>query len=114
MDMLTQWLEWMPSLAPGLVVSLQLTGLSLLFGFPLGLLFAVMAASKVVPFQWISFLFVEVGRGLPALVLLYLVEGVLGLVSEVALRLLPHQATSAKPKTISAGMIVSFVFAFRT
>ncbi|MFE4834638.1 amino acid ABC transporter permease [Arthrobacter sp. NPDC056691] len=72
MDMLTQWLGWLPALAPGLVVSLQLTGLSLLFGFPLGLLFAVMAAAKPAPLQWISFLFVEIGRGLPALVLLYL------------------------------------------
>ncbi|GAA5194552.1 amino acid ABC transporter permease [Arthrobacter gyeryongensis] len=72
MDMLTQWLGWLPNLAPGLLVSLQLTGLALLFGFPLGLLFAVMAAAKLAPLQWISFLFVEIGRGLPALVLLYL------------------------------------------
>jgi len=73
MDMLNQWLEWLPDMAPGLAVSLQLTGLSLLFGFPLGLLFAVMAeARKFPPLQWISFLFVEIGRGLPALVLLYL------------------------------------------
>lgn len=72
MDMLTQWLGWLPNLAPGLLVSLQLTGLALLFGFPLGLLFAVMSAAKTAPLQWISFLFVEIGRGLPALVLLYL------------------------------------------
>jgi polar amino acid transport system permease protein len=72
MDMLTQWLQWMPNLVPGLMVSLQLTGLALLFGFPLGLLFAVMAAAKPAPLQWISFFFVEIGRGLPALVLLYL------------------------------------------
>jgi polar amino acid transport system permease protein len=72
MDLLTQWLAWMPNLTPGLLVSLQLTGLSLLFGFPLGLLFAVMAAAKILPLQWISFFFVEIGRGLPALVLLYL------------------------------------------
>ena len=72
MDLITQWLAWMPALTPGLMVSLQLTGLSLLFGFPLGLLFAVMAAAKIAPLQWISFFFVEIGRGLPALVLLYL------------------------------------------
>ncbi|WP_077487817.1 amino acid ABC transporter permease [Sinomonas mesophila] len=72
MDMLTQWVGWLPNLAPGVLVSLQLTGFSLLFGFPLGLLFAVMAEAKFLPLQWISFLFVEVGRGLPALVLLYL------------------------------------------
>jgi polar amino acid transport system permease protein len=72
MDIFTQWLAWMPALTPGLMISLQLTGLSLLFGFPLGLLFAVMAAAKIAPLQWISFFFVEIGRGLPALVLLYL------------------------------------------
>lgn len=72
MDLLTQWLEWWPNLAPGLVVSLQLTGLSLLFGFPFGLLLAVMAAADFAPMRWISFVFVEIGRGLPALVLLYL------------------------------------------
>lgn len=72
MDMVNDWLEWLPSFAPGLGVSLQLTGLALLFGFPLGLLFAVMAEAKFAPLQWISFVFVEVGRGLPALVLLYL------------------------------------------
>ncbi|MFK0009511.1 amino acid ABC transporter permease [Paenarthrobacter sp. NPDC090520] len=72
MDLITQWLSWMPNLTPGLGVSLQLTGLSLLFGFPFGLLLAVMAEAKLAPLQWISFLFVEVGRGLPALVLLYL------------------------------------------
>ncbi|MFJ4029065.1 amino acid ABC transporter permease [Paenarthrobacter sp. NPDC089989] len=72
MDLINQWLSWMPNLTPGLAVSLQLTGLSLLFGFPFGLLLAVMAEAKLKPLQWISFLFVEVGRGLPALVLLYL------------------------------------------
>ncbi|MCM0616886.1 amino acid ABC transporter permease [Paenarthrobacter sp. TYUT067] len=72
MDLITQWLSWLPNLAPGLSVSLQLTGLALLIGFPFGLLLAVMAEAKFLPFQWISFAFVEIGRGLPALVLLYL------------------------------------------
>ena len=73
MEFLTDWAEWFPRMGPGVVVSLQLTGLSLLFGMPLGLLLALMAeARKAPPLQWISYLFVEVGRGLPALVLLYL------------------------------------------
>ncbi|MFF1831669.1 amino acid ABC transporter permease [Paenarthrobacter sp. NPDC058040] len=72
MDLINQWLGWMPNLTPGLAVSLQLTGLSLLFGFPFGLLLAVLAEAKPAPLRWISFLFVEIGRGLPALVLLYL------------------------------------------
>ncbi|MFF1831991.1 amino acid ABC transporter permease [Paenarthrobacter sp. NPDC058040] len=72
MDLINQWLGWLPNLTPGLGVSLQLTGLSLLFGFPFGLLLAVLAEAKPAPLRWISFLFVEIGRGLPALVLLYL------------------------------------------
>lgn len=72
MEMLEQWIGWLPALGPGLVVSLQLTGLALLFGLPLGLVFAVMIESRFRLLRWISFLFVEVGRGLPALVLLYL------------------------------------------
>lgn len=72
MDMIQDWIGWLPGLMPGLAISLQLTGLALLFGLPLGLVFAVMAEARFAPLQWISFLFVEVGRGLPALVLLYL------------------------------------------
>ena len=72
MDLINQWLGWLPNLTPGLGVSLQLTGLSLLFGFPFGLLLAVLAEAKPAPLRWVSFLFVEIGRGLPALVLLYL------------------------------------------
>ena len=72
MDLINQWLGWFPALTPGLGVSLQLTGLSLLFGFPFGLLLAVLAEAKPAPLRWVSFLFVEIGRGLPALVLLYL------------------------------------------
>ena len=72
MDMIEDWAGWLPNFAPGLLVSLQLTGLALLFGFPLGLIFAGMAAAKQAPLRWVSFLLVEVGRGLPALVLLYL------------------------------------------
>lgn len=72
MELFEQWAGWWPDLTPGLAVSLQLTGLALLFGFPLGLLLAVMAASRLSVLRWCSFLVVEVGRGLPALVLLYL------------------------------------------
>lgn len=73
MEFFTEWIEWLPRLSPGVVVSLQLTGASLLFGLPFGLLLAVMSeARKAPPVQWVAYLFVEVGRGLPALVLLYL------------------------------------------
>lgn len=72
MDLFGSWLEWFPELAPGLIVSLQLTGLSLLFGLPLGLLLALAIESPARPLRYLSMVFVEIGRGLPALVLLYL------------------------------------------
>lgn len=72
MSFVTDWFEWLPELTPGIAISLKLTGLALLFGFPLGLLLAVTAESKFASLRWISFFAVEIGRGLPALVLLYL------------------------------------------
>lgn len=72
MELLSTWLEWLPDLAPGLLVSLQVTGMCLLVGLPLGLLLAVAVESPARPVRLIALLFVEVGRGAPALVLLYL------------------------------------------
>jgi amine acid ABC transporter, permease protein, 3-TM region, His/Glu/Gln/Arg/opine family len=72
-DLMTQWGELFPDLLPGLLVTLQLTVLSLLLGLPLGVLLAVgaMAPSRVI--RWPVIALVEVGRGAPALILLYLV-----------------------------------------
>lgn len=72
MELLNDWLDWLPELAPGLVVSLKLAGAALLLGMPFGLLLAVAIESPVRPLRWTAMFFVEVGRGLPALVLLYL------------------------------------------
>ena len=72
MEFATDWIEWLPTVAPGLVVSVELTALCLLFGMPFGLLLALMIESPVPPLRWAAFLAVEIGRGAPALVLLYL------------------------------------------
>jgi polar amino acid transport system permease protein len=72
MGVVDQWIGWLPALGPGLVVSVELTALCLLFGMPFGLLLALMIESPVLPLRWIAFLAVEIGRGAPALVLLYL------------------------------------------
>lgn len=72
MPFIADWISWLPDLAPGLAVSLALTGLCLLFGMPLGLLLALMIESPIVPLRVIAFAIVEVGRGAPAIVLLYL------------------------------------------
>lgn len=73
MDLITQWISWLPQLSEGLAVSLQLTGVSLLFGLPLALVAALLVASKNRIVRWIALIIVEFGRGVPTLVLLYLV-----------------------------------------
>ena len=72
MTFLDQWISWLPALSPGLAVSLTLTGLCLLFGMPLGLLLALMLEGPAKPLRMAALVVVEVGRGAPALVLLYL------------------------------------------
>jgi polar amino acid transport system permease protein len=72
MDLLNRWGEWLPDLAPGLLVSLELTGLALLLGMPFGLALAVAIESPLAPLRLVAMVVVEIGRGLPALVLLYL------------------------------------------
>lgn len=72
MSFLDDWAEWLPTLLPGLAVSIQLTVLCLLVGLPLGLLLAVMIESRALPLRGIAYAVVEIGRGAPALVLLYM------------------------------------------
>jgi polar amino acid transport system permease protein len=67
------WGGDLPDLLHGLVVALELTGLSLLIGFPGGLLTALMVSSRNRAAGLLGLAIVEVGRGLPLLVLLYIV-----------------------------------------
>ena len=71
--LLQEWAEWFPVLLQGLRQSLWLAFAAIVIGFPLGFLLAVVVMSKR---RWLSALglvFVEIGRGMPALVILYLV-----------------------------------------
>ena len=72
MFFLSDWAGWRPDLLPGLLVSIELTVLCLLLGMPFGLLLALMIESPYLPLRAIAFVAVEIGRGAPALVLLYL------------------------------------------
>lgn len=65
--------EWLPRLLEGFGVTLSVTGLSLLFGLPLGLLFATGMLSKNRVIRYGTIAVVEFGRGVPLLVLLYLI-----------------------------------------
>lgn len=73
MEMLSNWIDWTPQLWKGLKVSLQLTGLALLFGLPLGLVLALASSAKQRLLRYLAIAMVEVGRGAPALVVLQMV-----------------------------------------
>lgn len=61
---------WLPDLWAGFLISLRVTLFSLLFGMPAGLLLALGVQSKSRPLHAACLVFVEIGRGAPALVLL--------------------------------------------
>lgn len=73
MSSLYAWAGYLPDLIDGLWVALRLTGLSLLFGYPLGLLLALGVGSRLAVIRWLALLLVELGRGMPLLVLLFIV-----------------------------------------
>jgi polar amino acid transport system permease protein len=66
------WLEWLPTLLSGLLVSLEVTAVCLALGIPLGLILALGVQSKAAALRAPSLVVVEVGRGAPALILLQL------------------------------------------
>lgn len=67
------WVDWLPRLLDGLAVSAQVTGLALLLGFTGGLALALLSSARARPLRWAAIGLVEVGRGMPALVMLQLV-----------------------------------------
>jgi polar amino acid transport system permease protein len=71
MDFAT-WIGYVIGLLPGLETALQLTGISLVLGYPLALVFALLLDSRFRVLRWITLVLVELGRGIPLLVLLYI------------------------------------------
>ncbi|TIC85638.1 amino acid ABC transporter permease [Nocardioides sp. GY 10127] len=66
--------SWLPDLLEGLRHSLWLTFVSLLLGLPLGLVLGYVAElTPSRPVRWLLVALIELARGLPALVVLYLV-----------------------------------------
>lgn len=64
---------YLPRLGQGLIVSLQLTALSVVLGYLIGLLFALGVSARRGWVRWPCLVLVGVGRGIPALVVLYIV-----------------------------------------
>jgi polar amino acid transport system permease protein len=69
-NLLEQWKGWLPDLLDGYRLSLEVTGISLAVGIPLGLALALMVSTASRPVRTLALVFVEVGRGAPALILL--------------------------------------------
>lgn len=66
------WPQYIPELLPGLWVAVSMTTLSCLGGYILGFFLAVMVESKTKLVQYSAVIIVELGRGIPILVLLLL------------------------------------------
>lgn len=73
MTWLTEWADYLPQMMSGLSVSLMIAGVSILFGYPLGLVLSLMVSAKNFAVRTLALAVVEIGRGAPALVVLYLV-----------------------------------------
>lgn len=73
MTWLTEWAGYLPQMMSGLSVSLMIAGVSILFGYPLGLVLSLMVSAKNLAVRTLALAVVEIGRGAPALVVLYLV-----------------------------------------
>ena len=64
------WWRSLPQLLSGLAVSLEVTGIALAVGIPLGLGLALAVQSRRAAVRYPALAFVEIGRGAPALILL--------------------------------------------
>ncbi|WSQ15769.1 amino acid ABC transporter permease [Streptomyces sp. NBC_01231] len=70
---MSSWHDLFPQFLPGLWVTLKLTLGGLIFGLPLGVVLAVVTSSSWRLAKWVGIGFVELGRGTPGLIVLYLV-----------------------------------------
>lgn len=73
MSFLNEWSTFFPHLLNGLLVSLRLAAISLGVGIPVGLCLAVANGSQGRVIKSIAVVLVEIGRGMPALVMLQLI-----------------------------------------
>lgn len=100
------WGSWALDLLPGLLVSLELTAVFVVLGIPYGLLLAIGGLQRNRVVSVISIAVIEVGRGVPALVIIYLVY--FGL-PQAGLTLAAFAATGVA-LAVSYGSYVSDVF----
>lgn len=73
MSFLSTWAGFLPDFLDGLRVTLELTGVSLLIGLPLGAVLGLASTSPNRSVRWPVIVIVEIGRGVPGLIMLYFV-----------------------------------------
>lgn len=67
------WAGYLPEMLVGLKVSLLIAGVSIAAGYPIGLGLGLMVSAKNLAARTAGLTIVEIGRGAPALVILYLI-----------------------------------------
>jgi polar amino acid transport system permease protein len=72
MTFIESWIDWSPTLLRGLWLSVRITFFSLLLGLPLGMVLALLATAKRRWLRRLAIAAVEIGRALPAIVVLQL------------------------------------------
>ncbi|MGL3805356.1 amino acid ABC transporter permease [Paeniglutamicibacter sp. R2-26] len=72
MTWLAEWVGYLPQMMGGLGVSLSIAAVSIAFGYPLGLGLSIMVTARNLAVRAVGLAVVEIGRGAPALVILYL------------------------------------------
>jgi His/Glu/Gln/Arg/opine family amino acid ABC transporter permease subunit len=65
--------EWLPQFVVAALQTLELTAVSFVIAIFVGVAVALLRRWRVAPVQWLMVAFVEVGRGTPALVILFLI-----------------------------------------
>jgi polar amino acid transport system permease protein len=65
--------EWGPQMLAAALQTLQLTAASFLFATVAGVIVALARTSRFATLRWIAILYIEIGRGTPALVILFII-----------------------------------------
>lgn len=73
MSVISDWISYFPDLFQGLLVSVRLAAISLGLGIPIGLVLAIANGSGSKVARTVAVVLVEIGRGMPALVMLQIV-----------------------------------------
>ncbi|HIT88350.1 MAG TPA: amino acid ABC transporter permease [Candidatus Coprocola pullicola] len=107
MNFYTLFLQSLPRLLEGLVITLQLTILSLLFAIIIGMISCFFKISKWKPLNWIATIYLSIIRGTPLMVQAYFLY--FGITSAMGIKIDSFWA-SVIVLTLNAGAYLSEIF----